>query len=159
MANTKSGSPQVMEDNLKKAATEMLILLLLAEEDMYAFQITQMMEARSNGAVSIQFPYSALYRLIDGGYIIEAYKKTSPDGRRRQYFQITEAGRAYAKALREVYLKFTDGIKLILKGESRHEKRGNVAISPRIEKNSALPPQREGKTPLPRRDLVEQFSE
>ena len=120
MANPKSGSPAGMEDNLKKAVTEMLVLSLLEREDMHAVQLTQELENGSGGAFSIVFPYSALYRLISAGYIVEAYKKNAPDGRRRQYFQITAEGRAHVGELRELYRRFSGGVELLLKGEGTH---------------------------------------
>ncbi len=116
MTSPKSGSIQGMEDNLKKAVTEMLVLALLSREDMYAAQITQGLEERSHGALSIQFPYSVLYRLISFGYIVEGYKKIAPDGRRRQYYQITPRGRAYKKQLVELYQRFSGGVELLLEG-------------------------------------------
>lgn len=120
MASTRNSSGPGLEDNLKKAVTEMLVLSLLEQEDMYAIQLTQELERQSGGAISIVFPYSALYRLISAGHIIEAYKKNAPDGRRRQYFQITEEGRAYVKELREVYRRFSGGVELLLKGRETH---------------------------------------
>lgn len=117
MTPPKSGSIQGMEDNLKKAVTEMLVLALLSREDMYAGQITQALEERSQGALSIQFPYSVLYRLISAGYIWEAYKKIAPDGRRRQYYQITQVGRAHGAGLAEFYRRFSQGVELLLQGE------------------------------------------
>lgn len=116
MEETKSGSAFGMEDNLKKAVTEMVVLSLLSQEDMYANQIMQMMEERSGGAVSIVFPYSALYRLIKAGYIWEAYKKNAPDGRRRQYYQITDAGRERLDDLLAVYRRFTGGVDVLVQG-------------------------------------------
>lgn len=116
MADPKSGSSFGMEDNLKKAVTEMVVLSLLSQEDMYANQIMQMMEERSGGAVSIVFPYSALYRLIKAGYIWEAYKKNAPDGRRRQYYQITDKGKEHLEGLLEVYQRFTGGVDVLLQG-------------------------------------------
>ena len=74
MATSKSGSSQGMEDNLKKAVTEMLVLVLLDDRDMYAGELLQNLEQRSGGALSIVFPYAVLYRLIGFGYITEAYK-------------------------------------------------------------------------------------
>lgn len=112
----KSGSSLGMEDNLKKAVTEMVVLSLLSREDMYAGQITQAIEDHSGGAVNIVFPYSALYRLISAGYIWEAYKNTAPDGRRRQYYQITDEGRDYLAQLLEVYQRFTGGVDVLLQG-------------------------------------------
>lgn len=120
MATTRSGSGLGLEDNLKKAVTEMLVLSLLEREDMHAIQLTQELEQRSGGAIHIVFPYSSLYRLISAGHIIEAYKKNAPDGRRRQYFQITEEGRAHVKELRQVYRRFSGGVELLLKGGEVH---------------------------------------
>lgn len=117
MALPKSGSSQGMEENLKKAVTEMLVLTLLRGEDMYAAQITQALEERSGGSLSIVFPYAVLYRLINFGYITEAYKKIAPDGRRRQYYQITEEGRRYGAELRELYWRFTAGVRQLLEKE------------------------------------------
>lgn len=114
MATPKSGTSMGMEDNLKKAVTEMLVLTLLSREDMYANQITQELEKGSGGALSIVFPYSVLYRLISFGYILEAYKKIAPDGRRRQYYQITPEGRAYQAEMAELYRSFTGGVELLL---------------------------------------------
>lgn len=119
MADEKNGSSFGMEDNLKKAVTEMVVLSLLSREDMYANQIMQMMEERSGGAVSIVFPYSALYRLIKAGYIWEAYKKNAPDGRRRQYYQITDKGKDHLEGLVEVYQRFTGGVDVLLQGGSK----------------------------------------
>lgn len=116
METTKSGSPLGMEDNLKKAVTEMVVLSLLSQEDMYAGQITQAIEDHSGGAVNIVFPYSALYRLISAGYIWEAYKNVAPDGRRRQYYQITDKGRDHLERLLEVYQRFTGGVDVLLQG-------------------------------------------
>lgn len=114
MTPPKSGSIQGMEDNLKKAVTEMLVLALLSREDMHSAQITQALEDRSHSAFSIQFPYSVLYRLISFGYIVEAYKKIAPDGRRRQYYQITQEGLAHKEKLVDFYRKFSSGIDLLL---------------------------------------------
>lgn len=120
MALPKSGSAQGMEDNLKKAVTEMLVLVLLQKEDMYAAQITQALEERSGGVLNIVFPYSVLYRLINFGYIVEAYKKIAPDGRRRQYYQITEDGRRYGKELVALYHHFSGGVLRLLEGGQAH---------------------------------------
>lgn len=120
MAPNKSGVPQGMEENLKKAVTEMVVLSLLDTEDMYAQQIMCALEERSGGLISIVFPYAALYRLIENGYICEAYKKVAPDGRRRQYYQITDAGRAYLGGLQTVYRRIIDGVDQILSGGEAH---------------------------------------
>lgn len=117
MEHSSASASQGMEDNLKKAVTEMLVLALLARADMYAAQITQELERQSGGALSIVFPYAALYRLIASGYIWEAYKMSAPDGRRRQYYQITDLGRSHLAELTDLYRRFTAGTFLLLNQE------------------------------------------
>lgn len=116
MAKTRSGAPQGMEDNLKKAVTELVVLSLLNEEDMYAGQLLREMEERSDKALSIVLPYAALYRLLEFGHIVEGDRCNAPDGRRRQFYHITDKGRAHLKALLPVYHGFVGGVEKILEG-------------------------------------------
>lgn len=114
MDSPKTNTPLAMEDNLKKAVTEMLVLHLLSLEDMHAPQIIQNLEEYSGKTLSIVFPYAALYRMINAGHIWEAYKKVAPDGRRRQYYQITDAGRAHLAQLVALYRHFIGGVDRVL---------------------------------------------
>lgn len=103
-----------MEDNLKRAVTEMLVLNLLDQQDMHASQIMQSLEEGSKGALTLVSPYMLFYRLIENGYIWEAYKKISDDGRRRQYYQITMEGRRHLADLIAVYRRVIEGVELLL---------------------------------------------
>ena len=47
-------------------------------------------------------------------------KKTAPDGRLRQYYAITETGRAYLQKLLETYQAFFQGVNDILLRGERH---------------------------------------
>lgn len=116
MSPPRSSSSQGMEENLKKAVIEMLVMLLLDKEDMHSVQITQTLEERSDDTLNLSFPYALLYRLIECGYIREAYKKTAPDGRRRQYYQITEEGRRHLAALLTTYRRFSANMDRLLEG-------------------------------------------
>ena len=116
MSPPRSSSSQGMEENLKKAVIEMLVMLLLNEEDMHSAQITQTLEERADESLNLSFPYALLYRLIECGYIREAYKKTAPDGRRRQYFQITEEGQDHLSVLLATYRRFSENMERLLEG-------------------------------------------
>jgi DNA-binding PadR family transcriptional regulator len=73
--------------------------------------------------LSIVFPYAAIYRITQAGYLKETEKKTAPDGRLRQYYAITPEGRVYLGELLETYRTFTQGVEDILLGkEGDHEK-------------------------------------
>ena len=57
---------------------------------------------------------------MENGYILEAYKKAAPDGRRRQYYQITVEGVRYLADLLSLYHRITNGVALLL-GERDRE--------------------------------------
>lgn len=114
MPEIKSSSAQGMEENLKKAVAEMLVLSLLSREDMHAPQITRSLEEGSGGALTVSSPYLLFYRLIEKGCILEAYKKIAPDGRRRQYYQITEDGRRHLADLKAAYRRVSAGVEQLL---------------------------------------------
>lgn len=108
-----------MEDNLKRAVTEMMVLSLLSREDLSAVQIMQRVEEETGHAVTLASPYMLFYRLIENGSIIEAYKKIAPDGRRRQYYQITAEGRLYLEELTALYRRITRGVERLLGEEGQ----------------------------------------
>lgn len=105
-----------MEENLKKALSELLVLALLYERDHHAPELTAAILERSGGVISLTFPYAILYRMIEQGNIQELPKRIAPDGRRRQYFGITEAGRAYFLEILTVYQTFTAGVDRLVDG-------------------------------------------
>ena len=117
MSALKSDPGRGMEDNLKRAVTEMLVLTLLSREDMHASQITQSIQRESGNTLTLASPYMLFYRLVENGYILEAYKKIAPDGRRRQYYQITDTGIRYLAELLSLYHRITNGIALLLGDE------------------------------------------
>ena len=113
----RSGSVAGMEDNLKKAVAEMLVLFLLNERDMYIGEIPEELNRRSGGKFQIVFPYSIIYRMVKFEYIDECKKRIAPDGRKRQYYAITENGRTYLKELRGLFRQFSEEIDTILASE------------------------------------------
>ena len=104
----------VVEENLKKALVEMLMLALLHERAYYAPELNQALAERSGGAVNVSFPYAALYRMIEQGYIQEMPKRKAPDGRRRQYYGITDTGRQLFQESWSVYKAFIAGVDLLV---------------------------------------------
>lgn len=116
-----NSSPISLEENLKKALTELLILHLLSNRDYYIGELTATLSQKSGGALNIVFPYGAIYRLQRSGHICEIEKRNAPDGRRRQYYQITETGKAYLNQLIDIYTKFSKGVAAVLtEGDGKH---------------------------------------
>ena len=60
-----------ISDNLKRGVTELVLLGLLSEQDMYGYEMAQALRERSRGKFVLQETsmYPTLYRLQDGGYI------------------------------------------------------------------------------------------
>ena len=120
MQETEKSPGYALEENLKKALTELMILSLLANRECYIGELTATIKAYSNGVLNIVFPYGAVYRLEQAGYIRETEKRNAPDGRRRQYLGITDHGKAHLQILLDTYRRFSRGIDDVLKGGQDH---------------------------------------
>ena len=110
-----SHSLPLLEENLKKALTEFLILFLLSEKECFIGELSPEIELRSKGAIHIEFPYSSIYRLCKAGHITESKKRKAPDGRLRQYYKITKQGVFYLQELNDIYHQFIQGVAGIIK--------------------------------------------
>lgn len=109
-----NGPTSQLEENMKKAVTELLLLTLLARKESYIGELTEQICQKSRNTLFLIFPYAAIYRLEREEYICETTKRIAPDGRRRQYFSITDNGRKYLEELQKAYLNFIDGVSYIL---------------------------------------------
>lgn len=109
-----------LEDNLKKALTELLVLFLLCQREYYIGELTAEIQRKSNGALAIVFPYGVIYRMTRAEYITESRKRVAPDGRLRQYYKITESGEAYLTELLNTYRRFTAGVADVLNTGGDH---------------------------------------
>ena len=103
-----------LEENLKKALTELIVLHLLSEKECFIGELTAAIKERSHNVLTIVFPYGAIYRLQQAGYIAETAKKTAPDGRRRQYMTITDLGIVRLSQLINTYIRFSTAVADVL---------------------------------------------
>lgn len=73
-----------------------IILYLLMDGDSYGYEISKRIREISEGKYIIKETtlYSAFSRLEKNGYIV-SYPGTETNGRKRTYYRITDAGRAY----------------------------------------------------------------
>ena len=99
----ESGTPAGMKKSLKKAITEMLILFFLKQRPMYTYEIAQFIYQLSEGVLTFNTLYLAIYRLAEHGYIIEDRKIVSDDNRVRVYFSITPEGLEYLSQITKEY--------------------------------------------------------
>ncbi len=103
-------------ENLKKGTAELLLLTLLKEADMYGYQLTQELEARSEGLFVLRegSMYPTLYRLVDKGMISDRQVKVG-QRRVRVYYHIEPKGLEYLEKIRSEYFSINKGIVNILR--------------------------------------------
>lgn len=119
-SNKTSGTPASIREALKKATTEMLVLVVLRQKTMYTYEMMQAIEDMSGGKITFNTLYQAIYRLKDFGYIHEKEKMVSEDNRVRIYFDITETGDTYLQQLIAEYYSFTGAVNQILAQSGHH---------------------------------------
>ena len=87
--------------------TELLILALLEERARHGYEIAQLIEQRSQGAITFHVAslYPTLYRLEDKG-LLEGRWVEKAGQRRRRYYKITAAGRKMLASERSVWEGF-----------------------------------------------------
>ncbi|WP_316568976.1 PadR family transcriptional regulator [Neobacillus sp. YIM B06451] len=79
---------------LVKGSTSLLLLQLLADRDMYGYELVKELEARSGNGFTVKEGtlYPALHKLEKQEYI-EFYWQEQEKGPARKYYRITEEGR------------------------------------------------------------------
>ncbi len=122
---SRSGTPASIRESLKKATTEMLVLFVLRQKPMYTYEMMHEIEEMSDGKITFNTLYQAIYRLQDFEYIKEWQKTVSEDNRVRIYFIITETGREYLEQLIAEYFNFTGAVNQILQKEQGKSQTGS----------------------------------
>lgn len=91
-----------MRDNdiLRKGASDMVLLLLLSEKDMYGYELRKVISERSSSLFQISegTMYVYLYRLSENGYISER-RELVGKRRFRVIYSIENEGKEYLKNL------------------------------------------------------------
>lgn len=85
---------------------EELILLAVAslEKEAYAVSVKEELEKRANRVTNISAIHSSLYRLEDKGYLSSEFGGATQKrgGKKKRYFQVTNAGFAVLKEAKEL---------------------------------------------------------
>ena len=103
---------------LLSGSSAMLVLKLLAEGDMYGYQITETLASRSQNVFEMKSGtlYPLLHTLEQKGYVT-AYERTE-GGRERRYYAITADGRRQLSEKREEWESYTLAVSRVLGGAS-----------------------------------------
>ena len=102
---------------LMKGSTSILILSLLENEDMYGYQISQLLKEKSESVFELK--EGTLYPMLHGlenENAIEAYWFDADNGRRRKYYKITQRGKKLLEQKKEEWRVYTDAVNSVIGG-------------------------------------------
>jgi PadR family transcriptional regulator, regulatory protein PadR len=105
---------RIFDRELKKGSAELLILSLVEARPRHGYDISKLIEARSDGALSFHVAslYPLLYRLEKRGWIKGQWVEKAGQ-RRRRYYKITPEGKSVLKAQRSAWESFVAAISRI----------------------------------------------
>jgi len=100
--STPSFTPEV-----KKGSAELLVLAMVEERPRHGYEISKLIEARSEGALSFHVAslYPMLYRLERHGWVEGRWVEKAGQ-RRRRYYKLTAEGRKVLVRQRSVWRQF-----------------------------------------------------
>jgi PadR family transcriptional regulator len=113
MALQYMASP-VPDRELKKGSAELMILSLLETRPRHGYEIAQLIELRSRGAIrfNVASLYPLLYRLEKRNWIRGRWVE-KPGQRRRRYYRLTASGKSVLSKQRAGWREFVEAINLI----------------------------------------------
>ena len=99
---------------LKKGSAELLILSLLEGRARHGYEISQLIEQRSDGTLKFNVAslYPLLYRLEKRGWIQGQWVE-KPGLRRRRYYRLIPAGKSMLKQQRRTWAEFVTAMQRI----------------------------------------------
>ena len=107
---------------MKKQAiehTQLLVLSLLADADMYGYQMIVELERRSDHTFEMKEGtlYPVLHGLEKNG-CVEAYQQVAPTGRMRKYYHLTRKGSAMLKTETEAWQRYSGAVNAVLQASA-----------------------------------------
>ncbi len=114
MAKAIMMASAMFDRELKKGSAELLILSLLEARARHGYEISQLIEQRSEGALKFNVAsfYPLLYRLEKRGWIAGQWVEKAGQ-RRRRYYKLTAAGRKMLKEQRRTWTEFVQAMQRI----------------------------------------------
>ena len=107
----------MIDRELLKGSISILVLELLANKDMYGYEIIKELDTRSNNVFSFKEGtlYPVLHTLEKHGYIFSYWEDTNR-ARKRKYYHITDGGISELSRKQGQWKIFSEAMNNILKG-------------------------------------------
>jgi PadR family transcriptional regulator, regulatory protein PadR len=101
----------------KKGSAELLILSLLEARPRHGYEISKLIEQKSEGKLSFHVAslYPLLYRLEDRGWLKGQWVERAGQ-RRRRYYRLTRAGRRVLASQQQGWQQFVEAVNRITGG-------------------------------------------
>jgi PadR family transcriptional regulator, regulatory protein PadR len=95
--------PMKTKEHLLDGVPELLVLRLLARDEMYGYQLVSEIQKRSEGAFEFGEGciYPVLHRLVAQRQLLERQQEVS--GRTRRYYRLSEAGKKRLALLEDTW--------------------------------------------------------
>ena len=105
---------EAFDRELKKGSAELLILSLVEDRPRHGYEISKLIDFRSNGALHFHVAslYPMLYRLESRGWIQGRWVEKAGQ-RRRRYYKLTPEGRKVLAAQRMGWRAFAEAVRRI----------------------------------------------
>lgn len=102
--------------SLISGSTAMLLLSLLAEKDMYGYEMIETLHNRSNHVFDLKAGtlYPLLHSLETKGYL-ESYENFD-SAKPRKYYRITKKGRSHLKDITKEWQEYAQAVKGVIGG-------------------------------------------
>jgi transcriptional regulator len=109
----------ILDRELKRGSAELLILSLVEARPRHGYEMSKLIESRSEGAVrfNVASLYPLLYRLEKRGWI-EGRWVDKAEQRRRRYYRLTAQGKKVLRAQRTAWQTFVAAINRITEIEN-----------------------------------------
>src|SRR5881296_4502440 len=113
-----SYTSRVLDRELKKGSAELLILSLVEVRPRHGYEISKLIEARSDGVLKFNVAslYPLLYRLEKRGWILGRWVEKAGQ-RRRRYYRLTPEGKNVLRARRRSWSEFVEAVRRIVGAE------------------------------------------
>ncbi len=108
---------RMLDRELKKGSAELMILALLDARPRHGYEISKLIEIRSNGRLKFHIAslYPLLYRLEERGWITGRWAE-KPGQRRRRFYRLTPEGRKVLARQRVTWRAFVEAVARITEG-------------------------------------------
>lgn len=109
----------MVNKELAKGSTGLLLLSILARQDMYGYQMIKELEIQSKNVFSMKEGtlYPLLHSLEKDGFL-EAYWQKQENGRNRKYYRITQNGKEELEKQKKDWFTFSEAVERVVEQEA-----------------------------------------